>query len=74
MTLEQKKINLPALTQSQFDALLAGLRLLAASIQGGLVRANDGEIGEIWTNMGEHEGLPLDDIQDLGDELNGYSQ
>lgn len=63
-------MKLPSVTPEQFDAILAGLRLLAREVDAGNVARNDGDIGEIWTNSGEHDGLAYDEIQDLGDRLN----
>lgn len=68
------KIALPKLTEAQFDAVLAGLRLLAANIASGVVHKYDGDIGAIWTNDGEHDGLNVTAIQELGDTLNGGVQ
>lgn len=56
-------------TKIQTDAVLAGLRLLQAALTGGLVRPNDGEIGDILTDVGTHAGLSADDIDALCESL-----
>lgn len=63
--------TLPELTGPQFDAILAGLRLLAEHVASGAVHADDGGIGAIWSDDGQHEGLDPGAIHDLADSLNG---
>lgn len=53
----------------KMDAILAGLRLLAHDMTHGAVKANDGAIGDILTNAGEHDGLTVDEVDALADEL-----
>lgn len=50
------------LPAKQSDAIIAGLRLLQASLKERLVTPNDGDIGDILTSSGEHEGLTVDEI------------
>jgi hypothetical protein len=57
------------LTKIQHDGVMAALKLLRNSLQGGLVSPNKGEIGGILTNGGEHGGLTLLDIDLLRAEL-----
>jgi len=47
------------------DAIIAGLRLLQTSLKDRLVIPNDGDIGDILTNSGDHEGLTVDEIDAL---------
>ena len=60
-------------TGPEFDAIVAGLRLLACEIDCNRVvyPSDEGDIGDIWTNAGEHEGLPAEDIHKLADRLLG---
>lgn len=53
----------------QFDAMIAGLRLLEREMERGNVAANDGDVGEILTDGGRHEGLTVEEISSFGDEL-----
>lgn len=53
------------------DAVLAGLRLLQEALEAGRVQPNDGGIGDILTNGGEHAGVTAEEIDALCDELNG---
>lgn len=47
------------------DAIITGLRLLQTSLKDGLVIPNDGDIGDILTNCGDHEGPTIDEIDAL---------
>ena len=60
-------------TGPEFDAIVAGLRLLAREVAAGNVvyPHDEVDIGDIWTNAGEHEGLPAEDIHKLADRLLG---
>lgn len=58
------------LNKKQFDAVLAGLRLLQAALSSGLVDQDDGNIGEILTNGADHEGLTTDEIGTLCEDIN----
>lgn len=58
------------LSPEELDAILAGLRLLAASLDSGAVRPDDGDIGSILTNSGKHAGLTADQIDTLCERLN----
>lgn len=58
------------LSKKQSDAILAGLRLLQASLDGGLVRPNDGDIGDILTDTGSHEGMTAAEIDSFCEEIN----
>lgn len=57
----------------EFDAIVAGLRLLAREVAAGRIvfPSDESDIGDIWTNAGEHEGLPAEDIHKLADRLLG---
>ncbi len=66
--------QLPKLSRVQFAAVLAGLRLLAANVASGSMKREFCDIGEIWTDCGDHEGLDAEEIQKLGDQLNGVTQ
>lgn len=61
--------SITALNAAQFDAIQAGLRLLAASISDGTVSKTDGYIGQTLTNGGEHDGLTPVQIGMLSDEI-----
>lgn len=64
----EKAIYLPALTGPQFDAVLAGLRLLQKAIDSGTLPSN---VECILTNDSEHEGLrDLDEIDMLCERIN----
>lgn len=58
-----------AISSRQYDALLAGLRLLARDIDKGLVEPNDGDVGDILTCAGAHAGLSAEQIHAFGDAL-----
>jgi hypothetical protein len=53
----------------EYDAVLAGLRLLSAQLRGGHVAPDDGDIGSILTADGDHFGLTADQIDDMGDAM-----
>lgn len=65
----ERTIALPAVNKAEFDAVLAALRLLGASMIGGLVRPGDGDIGEILTDSGTHEGLTVDGVDALCERI-----
>lgn len=50
------------LTEPQRDALLSGLRLLQGALDRGEVTPNDGDVGDILTCSGSHEGMTSDEI------------
>ena len=58
-------VRLPAVAPEQFDALLAGLRLLAHELGAGRFNAHHEAAGEAYTNDGEHDGLALGGVQAL---------
>ncbi len=58
------------LKPKELDAVLAGLRLLVRDMDHGNVFPNDGDIGDILTNAGQHEGLSIEEIDDLTERLN----
>ena len=63
-------------SDAEYDAIIAALRLLAAGLDKpsndpAAVRPDDGDIGEILTNGGAHEGLSRDQVHDLADWLLG---
>lgn len=53
----------------QFDAILAGLRLLQSSLDSGAVKPNDGDIGDILTCDGDHAGLSAAEVDALANSL-----
>lgn len=55
------------LTQEQYDAALAGARLLARALKAGDLEPNDGDIGDILTNSGAHAGLSAQAIHAMAD-------
>lgn len=61
-------------TPAQFDAILAGLRMLATGLERGTVTPNDNDVGDILTCGGEHPGLTAAQVFDLGDAINGPDQ
>lgn len=63
-------------SSEEFDAVIAALRLLACALNDPsgdpiTVEPNDGDIGSILTNEGEHAGLTYDQIHDLADRFQG---
>lgn len=56
--------------EKQIDAILAGLRLLGDALDHNKVAPDDGSIGDILTNGGNHEGLTSDEIDTLCREIN----
>ncbi|SBW84634.1 hypothetical protein PVE_R2G0608 [Pseudomonas veronii 1YdBTEX2] len=65
----ERSIALPAVSKIEFDAVLAALRLLGASMEGGLVRPGDGDIGEILTDSGTHAGLTAEGVDALRERI-----
>jgi hypothetical protein len=56
----------------ELDAIMAGLRLLAREVEAGRVKfADDDHIGYIWTDSGEHDGLPPEALDHLAARLSG---
>lgn len=53
------------MSKAEYDAVIAGLRMLALGVEGGTVSADDGDIGEILTDGGAHSGLSAEEIHDL---------
>lgn len=53
-------------TAQERDAVLTGLRMLQGAIHNGLL----GDLEEIYTNSDQHEGLSIDDIDNLCERLN----
>lgn len=56
------------------DAILAGLRLLQCGLDRRegyyAVSPNDGDVGDILTNSGEHPGMTAEEIDGLCDLIN----
>lgn len=52
------------------DALIAAIRLLQREMEAGRVAADDGDIGEILTNSGEHRGLSVNALDLLCNRVN----
>lgn len=61
-------------TDKQIDAILAGLRLLSEALDHNKVAPDDGSIGDILTNGGNHEGLSSEEIDTLCREINCGTQ
>lgn len=62
-----------SMSAQERDALLAALKLLEGALKRRLVIPNDGNIGDLLTNGGEHEGLTPQKIADLADRIvNAY--
>ena len=59
-----------SISKKQFDAVLAGLRLLQLCLENRLVLPNDGGISDILTDGGSHEGLTTMEIDALCESLN----
>ena len=59
------------LNKKETDAILAGLRLLQNALELGSVQPNDGDVGDILTDSGEHDGLNEEDIDYLIEKLKG---
>ncbi|UTC28663.1 hypothetical protein MARCHEWKA_01500 [Brevundimonas phage vB_BpoS-Marchewka] len=55
------------LSPREYDAAMAGLRLLARELAAGRVAPDDNDIGQILTNGMEHPGLSAEQIHDLAD-------
>lgn len=60
-----KASNTLMVNDQQFDAILAGLRLLQEKLENGEVAPDDKGIGQVLTNGGVHSGLDLGEIEDL---------
>jgi hypothetical protein len=59
--------SISELTPPERDAILAGLRLLQNEVMDGNV---DTDIDLIYTNCGEHSGLPVPEIDVLAEKIN----
>jgi hypothetical protein len=60
-----KASNTLMVNDQQFDAILAGLRLLQEKLESGEVTPDDKGIGQVLTNGGDHAGLDSSEIDDL---------
>lgn len=60
------KLNIES---TEYDAILAGLRLLQIALESGDVGPNDGDIGDILTCGGGHAGLTVEQIETLIDDM-----
>ncbi|MGF6604020.1 hypothetical protein P3T23_008775 [Paraburkholderia sp. GAS448] len=49
-------------TRRQYDAIVASLRLLERQMEKGAVSPNDGDVGDIMTCSGDHQGLSLEEL------------
>lgn len=58
------------ISKMQFDAILAGLRLLEVALEERTVRPYDGNIGDILTDGQTHEGLTSAQVSELADQIN----
>lgn len=67
--MREPSIALPQVSRMEFDALVAALRLLQVGLVGGLVRADDGDIGGILTDSGTHVGLKADEVDSLCERI-----
>ncbi len=59
------------LNRREFNATLAALRLLATALESGSVSPNDGDIGDMLTCSGNHDGLNETEVHNLADKLLG---
>jgi hypothetical protein len=66
---EPEQTEMAKLSSPQFDAIVAALRYLAREMERNHVSPNDGDIGNILTNDGEHAGLSIEQIDALCDAL-----
>lgn len=57
-------------TAKERDAILAGLRLLQFSLDAGTVTPNDGDVGDILTCSGDHDGMTAEEIDLFCEEFN----
>lgn len=57
------------ISKMQFDAILAGLRLLEVALEERTVRPFDGNVGDILTDGQSHEGLSSEKVAELAEEL-----
>ena len=55
--------------ERELCAIVAALRLLAASMDKGLVRPNDGDIGDILTSSGSVPPLSADEVAAMCDKI-----
>jgi hypothetical protein len=62
-------MKLVGLTCEQRDAVHAALRYLATGLNRGGLRPNDGDVGDILTSGGKHDGLTAEEVRDLCDKL-----
>lgn len=63
-----KEVNVD-LNTLEVDAIAAALRALGNNVATGKVTPNDGDIGDILTSNGSHEGLNAVQIHALCDRL-----
>jgi hypothetical protein len=59
-----------ALSGPEFDAILAGLRLLGQAVVRERMTSHHFDVSQVWTNAGKHEGLPAKAIEALATRLN----
>jgi len=62
---DAKASNTLLVNDQQFDAILAGLRLLQEKLESGDVSHDDKGIGQVLTNGGVHSGLDSSEIEEL---------
>lgn len=65
------------ITERQRDAIWAGLRLLQAGLEKipGFceVSPDDGDLGDILTNSGKHQGMTSEEIEEFIDQVLSYA-
>lgn len=49
-------------TRRQYDAIVTSLRLLGREMEKGAVSPNDGDLGDIMTCSGNHQGMSLEEV------------
>ena len=65
--LDRPDTSIMGFSPREYDAALAGLRLLARELAAGRVSPDDNDIGQIMTNGMEHPGLTAEQIHALAD-------
>lgn len=65
----EQLIALPAVSNEEFSAIVSALRFLATAVGNGVVRHNDGDIGDVLTDSGTSEGLNAEQILNLCDRI-----
>lgn len=56
-------------TSEEYNAVIAGLRLLQNALENSTVRPDDGDIGDILTNTGSEQPLTIAQINELVERI-----